>query len=88
MRIRNLFDQGSGINIPDPQRCLEVPCNRLSICFLNIPPIVQGTLWGLLERWPDLVLRHMNRLDLAQAGLQIKNPPKKTHPKNPHKKTQ
>jgi hypothetical protein len=43
-------------------------------------PILQGTLWGLLERWPDLVLRHMNRLDLAQAGLAIKSHPKKPDP--------
>jgi hypothetical protein len=50
-------------------------------------PILQGTLWGLLERWPDLVLRHMNRLDLAQAGLPIKNPPKKPTQNSPRKKT-
>ncbi len=35
--------------------------------FSNHSSDCQGTLWGLLERWPDLVLRHMNRLDLAQA---------------------
>jgi hypothetical protein len=40
-----------------PPICVQIPFH----------PIVQGTLWGLLERWPDLVLRHMNRLDLAQA---------------------